>query len=79
VTDGQGLENTTAISKIRGSTFDDTWKRNEKVIEKVHGVVSFDGRTLTITVDGTDRQGRAFHNRLIFEKARDTRARQNGY
>jgi hypothetical protein len=68
VTAAQGMENATATSKIRGKTFDDTWKQNGKIIEDVHGVVSSDGRTLTITVDGTDRQGRTFHYHLIFEK-----------
>jgi len=68
VTATGGLENATATSKIQGRTFDDTWKENGKIIEKVHGVMSSDGRTLTIKVDGTDMQGRAFHNQLVFEK-----------
>jgi hypothetical protein len=68
VTAGQGMENATATSKIRGKTFEDTWKQSRKIIEKVHGIVSSDGRTLTIRVDGTDRQGRTFHNHVTFEK-----------
>ena len=63
-----GMENATATSKIQGNTFHDIWKQNSRIIEDVHGVVSSDGRTLTITVDGTPRQGRPFHNRLTFEK-----------
>jgi hypothetical protein len=68
VTATGGLEKATAISKIRGKTFHDTWKENGKIIERVHGIVSSDGRTLTIKVDGTDMQDRVFHNQLIFEK-----------
>lgn len=64
----EGMGNVTATSKIRGKTFNDTWKENGKIIEKVHAVVSSDGRTLAITVDGTDRQNRSYHNHLIFEK-----------
>lgn len=64
----QGWENVTAISKVRGRTFDDTWKENGKIIEKVHGVVSSDGKTLTIKVEGPVTQGGTFHNHLIFEK-----------
>ena len=64
----EGMGNVTATSKIQGKTFDDTWKEDGKIIEKVHGVVSPDGKTLTITVDGTDKQGRTFHNHLRFEK-----------
>ncbi|MBI5281015.1 MAG: hypothetical protein HY858_04970 [Candidatus Solibacter usitatus] len=68
VADSGGPEHVTAISTIRGRTFRDTWKESGKVIERVHGVASRDGKTLTITVDGSDGQGRAFHNRLRFEK-----------
>jgi len=64
----QGMDEATATSKIQGTTFDDTWKQNGKIIEKVHGVASSDGRMLTITVDGTDRQGRTYRNHLVFEK-----------
>jgi len=67
VTQGS-MENVTAVSMMHGRTFDDIWRENGKVIEKVHGAVSSDGRTLTTTVHGTDRQGRAFHNQLKFEK-----------
>jgi len=62
------MENATATSKVRGKTFDDTWKQNGRIMEKVRGVVSSDGRTLTITVGGTDMKGATFHNHLIFEK-----------
>ncbi len=58
----------TATSRIEGRSFRDTWRADGKIMEQVHGVASPDGRTLTITVDGTDSQGGAFHNRLKFEK-----------
>lgn len=62
------FDGVTAVSKIQGNTFNDKWARNGRVIETVHGAVSPDGRTLKIRVDGADAQGRAFHNRLIFER-----------
>jgi hypothetical protein len=68
VTASQGFENATAVSKIQGRTFNDTWRQRGKTIEKVHAAVSPDGRTLGIRVHGTDTQGRAFHNRLVFER-----------
>jgi hypothetical protein len=68
VTATGGMENGVAVSKINGNTFDDTWKDNGKIIEKVHGVLSLDGRTLTITTDGTNNQGSAFHNQLTFDR-----------
>ena len=63
-----GMNNATASSKISGKTFHDVWRQNERIIEDVHGEVSSDGRILKTSVDGTDRQGRTFHNRLTFEK-----------
>jgi len=68
VTANQGFDGVSAVSKIRGNTINDTWKRNGRVIEKVHAAVSRGGKTLKIRVDGTDVEGRAFHNRLTFEK-----------
>jgi len=62
------MRNVATVSKTRGRTFRDTWRENGKVIEKVHGAVSANGRTLAITVNGTDAQGQTFHNHLIFEK-----------
>jgi len=64
----EGMGNVTAKSRIQGRVLDDTWKENGKIIEQVHGVVSPDARTLTITVDGTDKQGHTFHNRLRFDR-----------
>jgi hypothetical protein len=64
----QGMENATATSKIQGRTFDDIWKQNGKIIEDVQGVVSRGGKTLRTTVNGTDNQGRPYHNELTFDK-----------
>jgi|SRR6266702_3018230 len=64
----EGMEDATATSKIRGNAFNDTWRQKGKVIERVHGVVSSDRRTLTITVDGPTKQGGAFNNRLQFDR-----------
>jgi hypothetical protein len=68
VTATGGMEGATATSSIRGRKFHDTWRQNGLVIEEVHGVVSADGLVLTIDVDGTDSQGRSFHNRLAFDR-----------
>jgi len=67
VTQG-AMENVMATSKIKGKTFDDTWRENGKVIEKVHGVVSSDGKTLTVTVEGPTQQGGIFRNRVVFDR-----------
>jgi hypothetical protein len=64
----EGVEAATVVSKIEGDTFHDTWKRDGKVIERVHGAVSPDGKKLTIRVEGPTKQGGTFHNRLQFDK-----------
>ncbi len=63
-----GMDSASVTSIIQGRSFHDIWKQNGKVTEDVHGVVSSDGRTLTTAVDGTDQQGRTYHNHLTFEK-----------
>jgi len=62
------MANFKTVSKIKGKTFDDTWRENGKVIETVHGSVSPDGKTLTVTVDGPLQQGGRFHNQVVFDK-----------
>jgi hypothetical protein len=62
------MRNVTAISKTQGKMLDDTWRENGEIIEKVHGAVSSNGRTLTVTVEGPDKRGGAFHNRVVFDK-----------
>lgn len=64
----EGMEDATAVSKIEGGTFHDTWKRDGKVIERLRGTVSPDGKRLTISVEGPTKQGGMFHNRLQFDK-----------
>jgi hypothetical protein len=63
----EGMGNATATSKIQGRIFHDIWKVSGKVTEDVHGV-SPDGATLRTTVNGTDNQGRPYHNELTFDK-----------
>jgi len=63
-----GMEDATAISKVQGRAFHDVWKQHGRTIEDVRGVVSSDRRTLTITVDATDKQDRPVHNNLTFEE-----------
>jgi len=63
-----GLVNATAVSRILGRAFDDTWWDEGRVIERVHGALSEDGSTLTVTVEGPDGKGGSYHNRLTFEK-----------
>lgn len=57
-----------AVSKIRGRTFEDTWKEGGKVIEHVRGRLSSDGKTLIVDVHGPLPNGGEFRNRVVLER-----------
>lgn len=57
-----------AVSRIRGRTFEDTWFENGRVIERVRGRLSRDGRTLTVDVEGPLPGGGVFRNRVVFAR-----------
>jgi hypothetical protein len=63
-----GIENGTIISKLQGRTADDVMKVGGKTVQKVHAVLSPDGKTITATIDGTDPQGRSVHDVEVYEK-----------
>ncbi len=54
--------------KIDDNTYQNTWKKAGKVTITTKGVVSADGKTLTITQTGTDAQGRAVNTTAVYEK-----------
>ena len=62
---GEGLE---AVSKTREGTFEDVWTANGRVIEKVHGRTSADGKTLTVEVAGPAEGGGSYRNRIVFDR-----------
>jgi hypothetical protein len=63
-----GIENATWISNVRSRTIDDTMKVGGKTVEKVHVVLSPDGKTVTATIDETDPNGQRVHNVEVYEK-----------
>ncbi|MCS7043680.1 MAG: hypothetical protein NZR01_12915 [Bryobacteraceae bacterium] len=63
--DMQGVE---AVSRIRGRVMEDTWFQDGRMIEKVRGRISRDGRTLTVDVEGPLPGGGTFRNQVVFER-----------
>jgi hypothetical protein len=63
-----GIEHATIITKLQDHTFDRTMKIAGKTIQKVHAVVSPDGKTMTATVTGTYPQGRSMDDVEFFDK-----------
>jgi hypothetical protein len=63
-----GIENGVSISTIRGPVLDAQTKMAGKTVTTVHAVVSPDGRTLTVTLDAIDEQGRPTQGVAIYER-----------
>jgi hypothetical protein len=65
-----GTSNADMISakRINANTIETTWKKGDKTVMKTHGVVSSDGKTRTVTFNGTDAQGHKVHNVVVYEK-----------
>jgi len=63
-----GIDNGTIMTKLQGHTADDVMKIGGKTVQKVHAVLSPDGKTITATIDATDPQGRSVHNVEVYDK-----------
>jgi hypothetical protein len=57
-----------SVKRVGAKTVETTWKKDGKTVMKTHAVVSSDGKTRTVTFDGTDPQGHKVHNVVVFEK-----------
>jgi hypothetical protein len=57
-----------SVKRRDAKTIETTWKKDGKTVMKTHAVVSSDGKTRTVTFDGTDPQGHKVHNVVVFEK-----------
>ena len=57
-----------SLKRIDARTTERTNKKGDKVVTTVTQVVSQDGKTMTTTVKGTNAQGQAVDNVLVFEK-----------
>jgi hypothetical protein len=53
-------------------------KKDGKTVMKTHAMVSSDGKTRTLTSDGTDPQGHNVHNVVVFEKGCGSGSRIQG-
>jgi hypothetical protein len=65
---GNANADTAAPRKINDNTYENAWKKAGKATITTKGVVSADGKTLTITQSGTDAQGRPVSSTAVYEK-----------
>ena len=57
-----------SLKRIDARTTERTNKKGDKVVLTVTQVVSQDGKTMTVTAKGTNAQGQAVDNIVVFEK-----------
>ncbi len=64
-----GRDNTTVLVKrVNDHTNEQTWYSNGKT-NKSKAVLSKDGKLTTFTMDGTDKDGKPFHELVVYDKA----------
>jgi hypothetical protein len=64
----EGRDNTTVVvNKINSHTNEQIWDFNGRSA-KSKAVLSKDGKTTTFTMDGTDKDGKPFHEMVVYDK-----------
>jgi len=64
----QGRENVTVLArKVNAHRTEQTWNMNGKPA-KSFAILSKDGKTQTFTMDGVDKDGKPFHEVVVYEK-----------
>ena len=57
-----------SLKRIDARTTERTDKKDGKVIQTIKRVVSADGKTMNVTVTGTNAEGKPIKNAVVFEK-----------
>ena len=65
---GSSTADTIALKRIDAHTGEATLKKGGKTVSTARRVVSQDGKTLTLTIKGTNAQGQPMHNVAVYEK-----------
>jgi hypothetical protein len=64
----EGRDNVTVIvTKINSHTNQQVWNFNGRAAKST-AVLSKDGKTTTFTMDGTDKDGKPFHEMVVYDK-----------
>ncbi len=65
---GSQVADSVSLKRIDARTTDRTDKKGGKVAQTLRRVVSQDGKTMTVTVKGTNAQGQKVNNVVVFDK-----------
>ena len=65
---GDRSTDTRSYQKVNDHTLAFTNKKGDKVTISGRGVVSADGKTRTVTINGTDSKGKKYTSTAVFDK-----------
>jgi hypothetical protein len=65
---GSPMADTVSLKRRDARTTERTDKKGGKVVQVLTRVVSVDGKTMTVTLKGTNPQGQAVNNVIVFDK-----------
>jgi hypothetical protein len=65
---GSPTADTVSLKRVDSRTTERTDKKGDKVITTLRRVVSRDGKTMTVTTKGTNAEGQAVNNVIVFDK-----------
>jgi hypothetical protein len=74
---GSQIDNTVALTRVDARTTVRTDKKDGKVVQTLTRVVASDGKTMTVTGKGTNAQGQAVNNVIVFDKQESHRLVEN--
>ena len=65
---GSATADTVTLKRVDANTSERTDSKGGKVVQTFIRAVSNDGKTMTVTIKGTNAQGQAVNNVVVFEK-----------
>ena len=65
---GSEIADAVTLKRVDANTSERTDSKGEKAVQTFIRVVSKDGKTMTVTIRGTNAQGQAVNNLVVFEK-----------
>lgn len=65
---GSNVADTVSLKRTDARTSERTDKKAGKVVQTLTRVVSADGKTMTVTIKGTNAQSQPMNNVVVFEK-----------
>jgi len=65
---GNPMADTACPKKVDDNTYENTWKKGGKTTVTAKVAVSKDGKTLTVSQDGTDPQGGKVHSVAVYDR-----------